>query len=185
MKIIEIISIALGLAMDAFAVSICKGLANNKNKVQNGLLIGLFFGVFQALMPVLGYYLGKIFEAKIAVLDHWVAFGLLLIIGIGMIKGSFEKENVSNEKLDFITLIILSIATSIDAFAIGVTFAFLNVNLPLAIIIIGSITFVLSFIGYIGGSKIGNKFGNKAEFIGGLLLILLGTKILFDHLGIF
>ena len=182
MGVLELILIAVGLAMDAFAVSVCKGLSMSKMEWKKAVIIGLYFGGFQALMPLIGYVLGVGFEDKIKSLDHWIAFILLVFIGINMIKEAFETKEESNDKIDFKTMIILAIATSIDALAVGVTFAFLNVNIMLAISLIGIITFIISMIGV----KIGNVFGDKyeAELAGGFILIFLGVKILLEHLGI-
>ena len=185
MGIIELIILSIGLGMDAFAVSICKGISMKKMDWKKACIIGLYFGGFQAIMPVIGYFLGSTFESFITNFDHWVAFILLAIIGGNMIKESFSKEseNISSD-VGFKTMIILAIATSIDALAVGITFAFFKVNLILAITLIGIITFVLSVIGTKVGNRFGDKYENKAEFVGGVILILLGIKILLEHLGI-
>lgn len=171
--------------MDAFAVSICKGLSMKKLDWKKAIIIALYFGIFQAVMPVIGYFLGTTFESLVTQIDHWIAFILLGIIGINMIKEAFsnDSENV-NDKVDFKTMIILAIATSIDALAIGITFAFFKTNLLLAVIIIGIITFMLSLIGVKIGNKFGNKYEKKAEIFGGVILILIGVKILIEHLEI-
>lgn len=184
MSIIEIVLIGVGLAMDAFAVSICKGLAMRKMNYRQAIIIAGFFGVFQALMPALGYLLGTTFANKIAVIDHWIAFILLGAIGLNMIKESFEKDeaDIEDEGLKFVNLIMLAIATSIDALAVGITFAFFDVSLLTSISIIGIITFVICIIGVKVGNVFGEKYKNKAEFTGGLILILMGTKILIEHL---
>ena len=185
MGIIELILLSIGLGMDAFAVSICKGISMKKMDWKKACIIGLYFGGFQAIMPVIGYFLGSTFESFITNFDHWVAFILLVIIGGNMIKESFSKESENiNSDVGFKTMIILAIATSIDALAVGITFAFFNVNLILAITLIGTITFALSVIGTKVGNRFGDKYENKAEFIGGVILILLGIKILLEHLGI-
>ncbi len=184
MGVLELILIAVGLAMDAFAVSVCKGLSMSKMEWKKAVVIGLYFGGFQALMPLIGYILGVGFEDKIKSIDHWIAFILLVFIGINMIKEAFETKEESNDKIDFKTMIILSIATSIDALAVGVTFAFLNVNIMLAISLIGIITFIISMIGVKIGNVFGDKYETKAELAGGFILIFLGTKILLEHLGI-
>lgn len=185
MTIFEIILIAIGLAMDAFAVSICKGLSMKKMNWRKACVIGLYFGGFQAIMPVIGYFLGSFFETLITNVDHWVAFILLGIIGIKMIKDTFSTEcDKLNDDVGIKTMIVLAIATSIDALAIGITFAFLNVNLVIAVTLIGFITFILSIIGTKIGNRFGDKYEKKAEFIGGCILILLGTKILLEHLNI-
>ena len=183
MGTIEILLVSVGLAMDAFAVSICKGLSMKKMNWKKAIIIGLYFGIFQALMPVLGYFLGTTFEQLITSIDHWVAFILLAAIGINMIKESFQKESEHcNDNVGFKTMIVLAIATSIDALAIGITFACLRIDIVLPVISIGIITFVLSVVGVKVGNKFGDKYENKAEFAGGLILILLGLKILIEHL---
>ena len=185
MNLYEIILISIGLAMDAFAVSICKGLSMKKINWKSTIIIAIYFGLFQAIMPVFGYLLGSSFSVIVQKLDHWIAFILLAIIGGNMIKESKDDETEKrNDKVDFKTMIILAIATSIDALAVGVTFAFFEVNIILSISIIGLITFILSFVGVIIGNKFGDKFQNKAEFIGGMILIIIGLKILLEHLGI-
>lgn len=184
MGLLELVLIAVGLAMDAFAVSVCKGLSMSKMEWKKAVIIGLYFGGFQALMPLIGYVLGVGFEDKIKSLDHWIAFVLLVFIGMNMIKEAFEIKEESNDKIDFKTMIILGIATSIDALAVGVTFAFLNVNIMLAISLIGIITFIISMIGVKIGNVFGDKYETKAELAGGFILIFLGVKILLEHLGI-
>lgn len=185
MGIFEIVLIGLGLAMDAFAVSICKGLSMKKMNWKNAIIIALYFGIFQALMPIIGYWLGTTFSSLVENVDHWIAFILLVIIGGNMIKDSFDDEcEKRNEKIDFKTMIILAIATSIDALAVGVTFAFFKTNIVLAVSIIGIITFILSLIGVKIGNHFGDKFQNKAELTGGIILIIMGIKILLEHLGI-
>lgn len=185
MGVLELLLLSLGLAMDAFTVSICKGISMRKMNWKKAIIIGLYFGGFQALMPTLGYFLGTAFQSLVTSVDHWIAFVLLGIIGGEMIKESFEIDSENqNDDVSFKTMIILAIATSIDALAVGVTFAFLNVNLGLAVSLIGIITFILA----VAGTKIGNRFGDKyekkAEFVGGVILILLGVKILLEHLNI-
>ena len=185
MGIIELILLSIGLGMDAFAVSICKGISMKKMDWKKACIIGAYFGIFQAIMPIIGYFLGSTFESFITNFDHWVAFILLAIIGGNMIKESFSNEcDTITDDVNFKTMIILAIATSIDALAVGITFAFFNVNLILAITLIGIITFALSVIGTKVGNKFGDKYEKKAEFIGGVLLILLGLKILLEHLEI-
>ena len=185
MKLYEIFLISIGLAMDAFAVSICKGLSMKKINWKSTIIIAIYFGLFQAIMPVFGYLLGSSFSVIVQKLDHWIAFILLAIIGGNMIKESKDDEaEKRNDKVDFKTMIILAIATSIDALAVGVTFAFFKVNIILSISIIGLITFILSFVGVIIGNKFGDKFQNKAELTGGVILIIIGLKILLEHLGI-
>lgn len=185
MGIFEIIIIGFSLAMDAFAVSICKGLSMKKMNWKNALIISIYFSVFQTLMPIGGYFLGTAFSDSVKNIDHWLAFVLLSVIGISMIKESLEEESEKrNDKVDIKTMILLAIATSIDALTVGVTFAFFKIDLLLAVSIIGIITFILSIIGVKIGNRFGDKFQNKAEFAGGIMLILIGLKILLEHLGI-
>lgn len=186
MGLIEIILIAVSLAMDAFAVSICKGLSMKKMDWKKAIIIGLYFGIFQAGMPVIGYLLGVGFEESIKFIDHWIAFGLLAFIGGNMIKEALSKneEDEVDDKVDFKTMVVLAIATSIDALAVGVTFAFLNVNIVLAVSLIGILTFIISCIGVKLGNVFGDKYEKKAELAGGVVLILIGLKILLEHLGI-
>lgn len=186
MGLLEIFGIGVGLAMDAFAVSVSEGMAIKKFNLKSTIIIALYFGIFQTLMPVLGYMLGKSFENIISSIDHWIAFILLLGIGLNMYKESRdncndEKEN-ENDKINFKTMLILSIATSIDALAVGITFGFLNVNLIKAVICIGIITFLISAFGVKIGNKFGDKLKNRAEIVGGTVLILIGVKILIQHL---
>ena len=185
MRVVELLLLSIGLAMDAFAVSVCKGISMKKMNWKKAIVIGLYFGGFQALMPTIGYFLGTAFQSLITSIDHWIAFILLGIIGGGMIKEAFEddKENV-NDDVGFKTMIILAIATSIDALAVGITFAFLNVNLILAVSLIGIITFIISVIGTKIGNRFGDKYERKAEMVGGIILIFLGIKILLEHIGI-
>jgi putative Mn2+ efflux pump MntP len=184
MGLTEIIIIAIGLSMDAFAVSVTLGLSVKKPQMKDFFIPAIYFGIFQALMPLIGYFAGTIFADKIQSFDHWIAFILLGIIGGKMIKESFSKDEkeVKGNSFQFATMLLLAIATSIDALAVGVTFSFFEINIFLAIIIIGFTTFCIS----IGGVKIGNLFGakykSKAEFIGGTVLVLLGCKILIEHL---
>ena len=185
MGAIEILLISIGLAMDAFAVSVCKGLAMKKMNWKKAIIIGLYFGGFQALMPTLGFFLGAAFQSLITSIDHWIAFILLGIIGGEMIKESFDDDSENkNDDVSFKTMIVLAIATSIDALAVGITFAFLNVNLVLAVSLIGIITFILSIVGTKIGNRFGDKYQNKAELVGGIILVLLGIKILLEHLNI-
>lgn len=187
MGIIELLLVGIGLAMDAFAVSICKGLNMKKVNKVHCAVIALFFGGFQALMPLIGWALGKQFESYITSVDHWIAFVLLALIGGNMIKESREEEeevNECNDKLNMKELFLLAIATSIDALAVGITFAFLKVDIIPAIAIIGVVTFVISAIGVFVGNIFGSKYKNRAELAGGIILILIGLKILLEHLGI-
>ena len=187
MGLVEIILIAVGLAMDAFAVSICKGLSMKKMDWKKAIIVGLYFGLFQGGMPVIGYLLGVGFEESIKFIDHWIAFGLLAFIGGNMIKEALSKkeDDEVDDKVDFKTMVVLAIATSIDALAVGVTFAFLNVNIILAVSLIALITFIISCIGVKLGNVFGDKYEKKAELAGGIVLILIGLKILLEHLGIF
>lgn len=184
MSIIEIALIGVGLAMDAFAVSICKGLAMRRMNYKKAIIIAAFFGVFQALMPALGYVLGTTFANKIAAIDHWIAFILLALIGANMIKEalSSDDDECQDDSLRLGDLIMLSIATSIDALAVGITFAFFNVSLLLSVSMIGIITFIICVIGVKVGNVFGEKYKSKAELAGGLILIAMGAKILIDHL---
>ena len=185
MGAIEILLISIGLAMDAFAVSICKGLAMKKMSWEKAIIIGLYFGAFQAIMPTIGFFLGTTFERFITNVDHWVAFILLVGIGINMVKEAFDKESENrNDNVDMKTMLVLSIATSIDALAIGITFACLKMHIVVPVITIGIITFVISVIGVKIGNRFGDKYEKKAEIMGGVILILLGVKILLEHLGI-
>ena len=184
MGLIELFLIAVGLSMDAFAVSVCKGLAMPKCTFKKVAIVGLWFGGFQALMPAIGYILGAQFQEAIASIDHWIAFVLLALIGGNMIHEALDNdEEEADASLDVKTMFLLAVATSIDALAIGITFAFLKVNIIPAVCFIGIVTFIISF----AGVKIGNVFGasykNKAEIVGGVILILLGLKILLEHLG--
>ena len=179
MSILEIFLIGISLSMDAFAVSICKGLSMNKVKVKRCLIVGIYFGIFQALMPILGYFFGSSFKDIIINVDHFIIFLILLLIGINMIT---EQEEKVDNNINFKTMLLLSIATSIDAFAVGITFSFLNINIISSVIIIGLTTFTISFIGVLLGNQIGNKYQRKAKILGGITLIILGIKILVEHL---
>lgn len=184
MGLIEIFILAVGLSMDAFAVSICKGLSVRKLKPKHCIIAGLYFGGFQAGMPLLGYLLGTQFESLITSIDHWIAFVLLGLIGANMIRESFGEPDELNDSFSFKTMLPLAIATSIDALAVGVTFAFLKVEIFSAVSFIGITTLLFSAIGVKIGNVFGTKFKSKAEFIGGCMLILMGIKILLEHLGI-
>ncbi len=181
----ELFVIAIGLSMDAFAVSVCKGLSVSRVKLKHALICGAWFGAFQGLMPAIGYLLGTQFEEYIVSVDHWIAFVLLSVIGINMIREALAKEE---EKCDcsfgIKTMFIMAVATSIDALAVGVTFAFLRVDIIAAVIFIGAITFILSAIGVKIGNIFGAKYKSVSEFIGGAVLILMGLKILLEHLGV-
>ncbi len=183
MSIIELFILALGLSMDAFAVSICKGLSVPKLQAKHCLTCGIYFGGFQALMPLLGWLLGIRFQSLITNIDHWIAFVLLAVIGANMIKESFSKEEeCPDASFGFKTMLTLAVATSIDALAVGVTFAFLDVAIVPAVLLIGLTTFVCSAVGVKIGNVFGNRFESKAEFLGGLVLIAIGLKILIEHL---
>ena len=180
----ELYAIAFGLSMDAFAVAITKGLCLSRMRYKYALITGLFFGGFQALMPLIGYFLGKQFEDYLTSIDHWIIFALLLLIGINMILESRKEEKEKCDTLNIKNMTILSLATSIDALAVGITFAFLHTNIIAGITVIGLTTFVLSFFGVVIGNMFGSRFKSKAEIAGGIILIMIGTKILFEHLGV-
>jgi Predicted membrane protein len=188
MSLLDLIIIAVGLSMDAFAVSICKGLALNKVRPRHMLIVGLYFGLFQAVMPIIGYFTAGLFAEYVAQYDHWIAMVLLTIIGARMIKESFDTECCTNESPDialkFGTMLMLSVATSIDALVIGTSFALLSVNIFYAALFIGVTTFLLSAAGVKIGEIFGTRFKAKAEFAGGAILILIGAKILLEHLGV-
>ncbi|WP_270202891.1 MULTISPECIES: manganese efflux pump MntP [unclassified Coprococcus] len=184
MGLIELFLIAVGLSMDAFAVSVCKGLAMPKCTFKKAAIVGLWFGGFQALMPAIGYVLGAQFQETIASIDHWIAFVLLALIGGNMIHEALDNdEEEADASLDVKTMFLLAVATSIDALAIGITFAFLKVNIIPAVCFIGIVTFIISFAGVKIGNVFGARYKNKAEIVGGVILILLGLKILLEHLG--
>ncbi len=184
MGLIELFLIAVGLSMDAFAVSVCKGLAMPKCTFKKAAIVGLWFGGFQALMPAIGYILGAQFQEAIASIDHWIAFVLLALIGGNMIHEALDNdEEEADASLDVKPMFLLAVATSIDALAIGITFAFLKVNIIPAVCFIGIVTFIISFAGVKIGNVFGARYKNKAEIVGGIILILLGLKILLEHLG--
>jgi len=187
--IIELLLLAVGLSMDAFAVSICKGLCMRKADLRAQAICGAWFGGFQALMPLIGFFLGTLFAEAIEAFDHWVAFGLLAFIGINMLKEAFEKKEDScdaNEAdLSPKTMLVMAVATSIDALAVGISLAMAgDVNIVLAVLLIGVITFILSAVGVKVGNVFGSRYEKKAQFCGGAILILLGLKILLEHLGV-
>ena len=186
MSLAELFVIALGLSMDAFAVAICKGLSMQRMSWKNAALAGLYFGGFQAGMPLIGYFLGTSFRDAITSIDHWIAFVLLGLIGANMVKEALAKEEEEEKKdsFDVKTMVPLAVATSIDALAIGVTFAFLNVDIVPAVSFIGVTTFVFGIAGVKIGNVFGLRFKAKAELAGGIILILMGCKILLEHLGI-
>ncbi|MCL2819714.1 MAG: manganese efflux pump MntP family protein [Oscillospiraceae bacterium] len=199
MNIFVLFALAIGLSMDAFAVSVCIGLSMKKVMLRNAILVGLYFGFFQAAMPLIGYIAGSQFADMITAFDHWIAFCLLAFLGGKMIYSSFKKEepmeneeSMENEEpikkeasLGPKKMLPLAIATSIDALAVGISFAFLQVNILSAVLLIGITTFILSAAGVKIGSIFGIKFKSKAELLGGIILILIGTNILLDHLGVY
>lgn len=186
MGLLELFLIAVGLSMDAFAVSVCKGLSTQKLKIKHYLIIGAWFGGFQALMPTVGYFLGSTFEKYITSYDHWIAFVLLGFIGGNMIReGLSKEEEKANDSFAAKTMVVLAVATSIDALAVGITFALLpDVNIVAAVAFIGAITFIISALGLKVGNIFGMKYKSKAEIVGGVILILIGVKILLEHLGV-
>jgi putative Mn2+ efflux pump MntP len=184
MSILELFILAVGLSMDAFAVSVCKGLSLGKIKPKHMCIAGAWFGGFQALMPLIGYFLGSFFAEMIEKYDHWVAFVLLAIIGGNMIKESFGKDEKVDSSMDVKSMLLLAIATSIDALAVGVTFAFLQVQIVPAVSFIGVITFIFSALGVKIGSLFGTKYKSKAELFGGIVLVLIGIKILLEGIGV-
>ena len=187
MSIYELILVGIGLSMDAFAVALCKGLNMRRLNYRHGAIIALFFGGFQALMPLIGWALGNTFEHFIVQYDHWVAFILLGIIGIQMLKEAKEDEGCGDScsiGLDLKELLMMAVATSIDALAVGITFAFLQVDILPAVSLIGCTTFIISFAGVVLGNRFGARFKSKAHIAGGVVLILIGVKILVEHLGL-
>ena len=186
MNFISLLMLAVGLSMDAFAVAVCKGLALKKITFRHALIVGLWFGIFQALMPLLGYLLAARFRDAIAAYDHWIAFVLLVLIGGNIIREAVsEKEEAETDSaLSFRSMLPLAVATSIDALAVGVTFAFLDVRIIPSVTLIGITTLILSMIGVKAGSLFGAKYEKKAEILGGVILILLGVKTLLEHLGV-
>ncbi len=187
MLLYEVFLVGVGLSMDAFAAAVCRGLSMKKINYRHALVIGLFFGGFQALMPLIGWFLGKQFASYIERFDHWIAFGLLLIIGGKMIIDVIRGEDEScpySDGLNVKQLTVMAIATSIDALAVGVSFAFLKTNIFSAIAVIGLTTFILSLVGVLIGNRFGEKYKDKATLAGGIILIAIGTKILLEHLGV-
>ena len=184
MSIAELFVLAVGLSMDAFAVSICKGLSLGKIKTRHMMIAGAWFGGFQALMPLIGYFLGSFFAEMITKYAHWIAFVLLLFLGGKMVKEAFSEEENVDPSMDTRNMLLLAVATSIDALAVGVTFAFLQVAIIPAVSFIGVITFLCSAVGVKIGSIFGDKYSKKAQITGGIILILIGVKILLDGLGI-
>ena len=190
MGFVELFLLAIGVSMDAFAVSICKGLAMQKADLKGMVTVGGWFGGFQALMPLIGFFLGTLFAAAIEAIDHWVAFILLGIIGVNMLKEAFAKEcdccgDEHNADLSAKTMFVMAVATSIDALAVGISLAMAGgVNIWLSILLIGLTTFTTSAFGVKIGSVFGGAFERKAQIAGGVILVLLGSKILLEHLGI-
>ena len=191
MSLFELFVLAVGLSMDAFAVSVCKGLSMRKITLKNAGIVGLYFGGFQAGMPLIGYFLGLQFKNYIMSVDHWIAFILLGFLGIKMIQEAMSKDDDEdnkiedeNEMLSFKNMSILAVATSIDALAVGITLAFLQVDIVPAVSFIGIITFVLSMVGVKIGNVFGVKYKSKAELVGGIILIFMGVQILLEHIGI-
>ena len=184
MDFVSILIIAIGLSADSFAVSVSNGLINNTLKFRNNLFVALSFAFFQALMPLLGYLLGNTFANEIKATDHWIAFTLLSFIGLKMIYESFRKDENQNNKtsINFFIIIAQSVATSIDALIIGISFAFIKVNIYITVFVIGIVTLIFSLSGFCIGKKYGNKFSKYAELTGGIILILLGVKILIEHI---
>lgn len=185
MSLLELFIVAVGLAMDAFAVSICKGLSVSKVKLRHAACAGLWFGGFQALMPLIGWLLGVRFQAAIERFDHWIAFVLLGILGVNMIREAKSgEEECCDCSFGWRAMLPMAVATSIDALAVGVTFAFLKVDIVAAVAFIGVVTFLLSAVGVRLGSVFGQKYQSAAQIFGGAVLILMGLKILLEHLGI-
>ena len=188
MGFFELVLLAIGLSMDAFAVSVCKGLSMKRAGIKEGCICGAWFGGFQALMPLIGFFLGTLFADAIVAFDHWIAFGLLAIIGINMLKEAFgeeECEACGNADLSVKKMFVMAVATSIDALAVGISLAMAgHVNIYAAVVLIGAVTFILSAAGVKIGNVFGNRFEKKAEIAGGVILILLGLKILLEHLGV-
>ena len=189
MGFIEIFFIGAGLSMDAFAVSICKGLGMHRIDYGRALVIALFFGVFQGLMPVIGWALGSTFAVYVTTIDHWIAFALLAAVGGKMLWDAFHDDGdgcccEDDDKLDLRELLMLAIATSIDALAVGISFSFLQIDIVTAALVIGCTTFVLSIIGVIVGNRFGVRFEKPAQIVGGIVLIAIGLKILLEHLGL-
>ena len=187
MTLVELLLIAFGLSMDAFAVAICTGLAMEKATLKKSLKVGAYFGVFQAGMPIIGYCLAMLFADKITAYDHWIAFALLCFLGVKMIVDSFRKDKctIGEPSLKPATMLTLAVATSIDAMAVGASFAFLKVDIVKAIVLIGVSTLVISMLGVKIGNVFGTKLKSKAEAAGGIILLLIGANILLSHIGVY
>lgn len=184
MGLVELLLLSVGLAMDAFSAAVCRGLGMNRNDRAGALLTALFFGGFQAGMPLAGYFIGSRFSGYIESADHWAAFGLLVLIGGKMIYESFTDGTEAEYRPDIRELLMLSVATSIDALAVGVIFAAARVNIAVSVSIIGAVTFVLSLAGVLTGQRFGSRYEKKAETAGGIILILIGIKLLLEGLGV-
>lgn len=188
MSFVEVFLIGVGLSMDAFAVSVCKGLGMHRVNYRHAIVIAAFFGAFQALMPVVGWLLGSSFAASVSAFDHWIAFFLLVAVGGKMLWDAFHGDDEGDiepdeQRLDVKELVMLAIATSIDALAVGISFSFLDINIGAAAAIIGVTTFVLSLVGVIFGNRFGMRFERPSQIVGGLVLVAIGLKILLEHLG--
>lgn len=185
MRLTELLVLAVGLSMDAFAVAVCKGLSIRELRLRHAVIVGVWFGAFQALMPAIGWLLGSAFADMITKIDHWIAFGLLAFIGGNMVREALGGDDEEcDPSLAPMTMLLLAVATSIDALAVGVTFAFLRVDIVPAVSLIGVCTFVLSAAGVKIGHVFGTRYKSKAELLGGVVLILIGLKILLEHLGV-
>lgn len=184
MSLLDLFVLAIGLSMDAFAVSICKGLSVQKLQPKHMLVVGLYFGGFQALMPAVGYLLGRQFEQYITAVDHWIAFVLLGVIGVNMILESRHPAEEQTPDFGVKAMLTMAVATSIDALAVGISFAFLQVDIVPAVSFIGAVTFILSAVGVKIGNVFGAKYKSKAELVGGIILVAMGVKILLEHLGV-
>ncbi len=182
MDLITIFLIAVGLAMDAFAVSIAKGIAVDRDRRRTALMLASLFGGFQAMMPVIGYYVGIGFEDIIRDVDHWIAFTLLAFIGAKMIYDSTKDEGDEGEEVTLYAGLVLAVATSIDALMVGLSFAFLEISILEPVIVIGAVTFALALVGFGFGCRLGTVFGRRVRLVGGVILILIGVRILVDHL---
>ena len=187
----EMLTLAFSVSMDAFAVSVCKGLCMKKSSLKASVVCGTWFGGFQALMPLIGFFLGSLFAQYIKAVDHWVAFGLLALIGANMLKETFEKNeegdccDANGADLAFKTMFVMAVATSIDALAVGVTFSMSGDGILVPAVMIGVITLIISMIGVWIGGRFGDRYGNRAEMLGGVILILMGLKFLLEGLGVF
>ena len=183
MSYLQVFLISIGLAMDAFAVSICKGLCLKDLSLKKQVKVGLYFGGFQALMPIFGYFLGDLFDELLFAIDHWVVFVLLVIIGVSMIFEIITDNNKTlDEQINFKSMVLPALATSIDALAVGFTFAFMKVNLWVSVIMIGIVAYLFTYIGVMIGYKVGSRYENKAKLLGGIILIVIAIKILIEHI---